>query len=141
MLRSKFLRMRLITILLTILLLLSGCGVKQEPSVKNDTTRATEQKDVSLKPKNFKGMYTQEGNLGKLFECETGRHFIISPDGDNRIFETVFKTFDSSNPQRKIYLSAEGFSSVQQRQNRIDFDTMLVVTKLIGTDTTFNCEK
>ncbi|MBK8554065.1 MAG: hypothetical protein IPL53_24655 [Ignavibacteria bacterium] len=129
-------------ILITLLIvILSGCENKNPDGTetkKTDTTKSN--KISSLAPVKYKGMYFKEKENRVMTECGSGKNYLISAKGEIAILDSVFSSLQKSNPKQKLYLNAEGFSSVQEKAQGKGFDTVLVITRLIGTDTTFNCE-
>lgn len=124
------------------MIFLSGCEIKNQNEAelkKSDTIQNTA--NSKLIPVIYKGMYfkTKENRL--MTECGTGKKYFISPKGEIAIMDSVYNTFNKKSTGKKIYVNVEGFTSVQQRTKEKVFDTVVVITRIIGTDTTFNCEK
>jgi hypothetical protein len=103
--------------------------------VKPDTAKNT------LRPLLFTGMYNKSKGSGFFIECESRKKYLVSPEGENAIIDSVYESSVKNQPGKKIYVTAKGFTSVQQSVDKKGFDTVLVITSLMGTDTDVNCEK
>lgn len=122
-------------------LLIQGCKIKDAEEPVTEKVQEKNNVTNTLKQTEYKGMYSFSDKTGKFTECDSKKKFILSPFGANRNLDSVFSTYNGSRAKRKIYITAEGFSTVQQKKTGKDFDTVLVITKIIGTDSTINCDK
>lgn len=132
-----------IFILLTFLIVfLNGCENKNpdgSETKNSDTMKSNINR--SLAPVLYKGMYFIEKENRQMTECGSGKNYLVSEKGEVAIVDSVFRSYKRNNPKQKLYINIEGFSSVQEKVKGKGFDTILVITRLIGTDTTFNCNK
>ncbi len=127
-------------IALFLILFLSGCGNndKSREIIKSDTVKTN---TSSLIPLVYKGMYHKSKGTAMMTECGTDKKFLLSSKGDIAIMDSVYNLVNKKGTNKKLYVNVEGFISVQQSDKKKGFDTVLVVTKTIGSDTTFNCER
>ncbi len=132
--------MKKITVVLLSLFLISGCRIKDAEEPVNQSAQDKGNVNNTLKQIYYKGMYSFSDSTGKFTECGSGKNYLLSSLGANKTLDSAYKTFSSSGSKRKLYLTAEGFPSVDQRKNSKEFDTVLVITRIISTDSTFSCE-
>lgn len=134
--------MKIFILLIFLIIFLNGCENKNPDGTetkKSDTMQASV--NNSLIPVIYKGMYFKEKENRLMTECGSGKNYLISSKGEIAVVDSLFGSFTKNNPKHKLYLNVEGFSSVQEKVKGKGFDTVLVITKFIATDTTFNCEK
>ena len=130
--------MKKIFIFLFSLLLITGCKIKDAEEPVSESPPKETGLNNTLKQTIYKGMYSYSENSGRFSECGSGKKFVLSPLGANKTLDSVF----SSSPvmsKKKIFINAEGFSSVDQKKNGKGFDTVLVITRIISTDSTYIC--
>lgn len=132
--------MKKIIIVLLSLFLISGCRIKDAEETVNHSTQDPNIVNNTLKQIYYQGMYSFSDNTGKFTVCGSGRNYLLSSLGANKTLDSAYKTFSTSRSKRKLYLTAEGFTSVDQRKNSKEFDTVLVITRIISSDSTFSCE-
>lgn len=119
----------------------SSCNKKADDNTKADLKTKDENNKNSLTPKQIKGMYEFKDKTGILTDCTTGAKYLIAQEGDIKVIDSVYQSFEKNNPAGKLYVSAEGFNSVRENLKGDFFDTVLVITRLIGIDTSYNCQK
>lgn len=127
-------------IVLISLFLITGCKIKDAEEPVKQSSQETNIANNTLKQIYFKGMYSFSDKTGKFAECGSGKNYLLSSLGANRTLDSAYKTYSVSRSNKKLYLTAEGFPSVEQRKNSKEFDTVLVITKIITSDSTFSCE-
>lgn len=127
-------------IVLISLFLITGCKIKDAEEPVKQSSQETNIVNNTLKQIYFKGMYSFSDKTGKFTECVSGKNYLLSSLGANRTLDSAYKTYSVSRSNKKLYLTAEGFPSVEQRKNSKEFDTVLVITKIITSDSTFSCE-
>ncbi|HMS34836.1 MAG TPA: hypothetical protein PKC91_12200 [Ignavibacteria bacterium] len=132
--------MKKIIIVLLSLFLVSGCRIKDAEETVNQSSQDPNIVNNTLKQIYYQGMYNFSDNTGKFTVCGSGRNYLLSSLGANKTLDSAYKTFSISRSKRKLYLTAEGFTSVDQRKNNKEFDTVLVITRIISSDSTFSCE-
>ncbi len=130
--------MKKIFIVLFSLFLITGCKIKdaEEPEIKSPPK--DNGVNNTLKQTLYKGMYSYSGNSGRFSECGTGKKFILSPLGANKSLDSNFSSTPSMS-KKKLFINAEGFSSVDQKKNGKGFDTVLVITRIISVDSVYVC--
>ena len=130
-------------VIIVAVLFISGCDKdkKEQPVVENKKPESVEPNETRLKPVLYFGMYGKNKNEASLYECKSGRKFLIPQKAETAIIDTVYNSFQKKHPGKRIYLTIEGFVSVQEKSKGPGFDTVLVVTRLMGSDDEVDCEK
>jgi len=118
--------------------LITGCKIKdaEEPVIESPPKETGI--NNTLKQTLYKGMYSYSENSGRFSECGSGKKFILSQIGANMTLDSVYRSSPVLS-KKKLYINAEGFSSVEQRKNGKGFDTVLVITRIISKDSTYIC--
>lgn len=116
------------------LLILAGCDNKtgEENQTLTDTT-------AKIKTFIFKGMFNKDSMY--LIECSAKKKFKVAPEGELIALEKVYELKPELRTSGEYYIETAGFTSVKENTGTKNFDTMLVVTRFIGLDTSFNCLK
>lgn len=128
-------------ILILICISFCSCEGKKDKTTAGKNKTDTVAKVSPIVQKKFKGMFEYKENRGLMTDCETGSLYLVENGGEARLIDSVYKSFDIKNPKRKLYVIGEGFNSVKENPRSNVFDTVIVITRLTGTDTSFNCQK
>ncbi|MEO8447928.1 MAG: hypothetical protein ABI528_10555 [bacterium] len=129
-----------IIVILISLFLISGCKIKDAEEPVSNSAQDTNNVNNTLRQIYYKGMYSFSDNTGKFTVCGSGKNFLLSSLGANKTIDSAYKTFSPLRSKKKLYLTVEGFSSVDQRKDSKVFDTVLVITKILSTDSTLSCD-
>lgn len=132
--------MRILILVLLSFFLIPGCKIKDAEEPVKETAPVPGSVNNTLKQIFYKGMYSFSDNKGKFTECGTGKKFLLSFLGANKTLDSAYRTYPESRSMKKLYITAEGFPSVDQKKDGKGFDTVLVITKIVTTDTVFVCE-
>jgi len=130
--------MKKLFIVLFSILLITGCKIKDAEEPVIESPPKENGVNNTLKQTLYKGMYSYSENSGRFSECGSGKKFILSHVGANKTLDSVFRSSPEMS-KKKIFINAEGFSSADQKKNGKGFDTVLVITRIISTDSTYIC--
>lgn len=93
-----------------------------------------------IKQNVHKGNYFRENETGIFNECNSGKKYIIAPEGDNIEIEKAFRTNSGKTSSSKMYAEVEGFISERSAKKGSGMDTILIITKFIKADSGLSCE-
>ncbi|MDQ3020936.1 MAG: hypothetical protein M3R36_10250 [Bacteroidota bacterium] len=96
----------------------------------------------TMQPKLYKGMYYFLPDEGAFTDCDSKKKYLLSINNENANLQSVYSLITNyRKPIKKLYIEAEGFTSVQSKQEGKGFDSVMIITKCIKLDTAINCEK
>lgn len=118
-----------------------GCEAPKKKTSSGNEEKDTQTTSNPIIQKKIRGMFEYNNTNGIITDCETGSFYNVAEEGEVRSIDSVYNSLDKKDPKRKLYVIVEGFNSFRENPKSSNFDTVIVITRLLGIDTAFNCQK